>query len=115
MANYIWSGDHLKDIRVIDGDTIEVQFDLGFKIWTLQVLRFARINCAEKKDTIPYLKAKEFVEESLRTSKEIKIVTYYKGKFGRYLCDVFCDGVNLNNLLLEKGLANLYEQNKKRT
>lgn len=112
MNSYIWTGSQLKSVRTIDGDTIEVQFDLGFKIWTTQVLRFARINCPEKRTGKPYEEAKKFTESSINNCKELKIVTYYRGKFGRYLADVFCDGINLNNLLIEKGHAVKYEETK---
>jgi endonuclease YncB( thermonuclease family) len=33
--------------RVIDGDTIVVQVDLGFKVWAEKTLRLARINSPE--------------------------------------------------------------------
>ena len=55
--------------RVIDGDTLDVNIDLGFKITTVQRIRLARINTPEtynvKKDTEEYQKgmsAKQFVE-----------------------------------------------------
>ena len=33
--------------RVIDGDTLDVNIDLGFKITTVQRIRLARINTPE--------------------------------------------------------------------
>jgi micrococcal nuclease len=35
-------------IRVVDGDTIVVQVDLGFKTFVEKILRLARINAPEK-------------------------------------------------------------------
>ena len=47
-------------VRIVDGDTIDVVIDLGFKITTNQRIRFARINTPEtytvKKNSEEYQK-----------------------------------------------------------
>ena len=109
-------------IRVIDGDTIEVLFDLGLGVFKKAKIRFARIDTPEtygvKKESAEYIagkKATAFVIEWLeRHDNKIRVVTVKdkKGGFGRYLGEIYTredsEPVNLNDLLLSEGLAELY-------
>jgi endonuclease YncB( thermonuclease family) len=52
-------------------------------------------------------KAKRFVEEFFASAKEILITTTKPDKWDRYLTDTWVGKVNLNQLLLDKGLARL--------
>lgn len=108
MTSYIWPPEQVKAIRVIDGDSIEATLDLGFKLQSTQVMRLARINAPERNDKEKYEKAKKFVQEKLSDLKKVKIVSYKTGKYGRYLCDVFVSGVNLNKELVDGGYAIAY-------
>jgi len=108
-------------VRVIDGDTVVFDIDLGFSIWMQkESVRFAFIDTPEvrTRDLIEKAKglaAKEFVQErcddllaqgghfSLKTYKDV-------GKYGRFIAEImlnYPDGevINLNNLLLETGHA----------
>lgn len=124
---YLWSPERVTIQRVIDGDTIEVQLDLGFHTYTTKTLRLAKINCPEKRDREAWEKAKEYVINSVYevvtnpdsrsyeyTQREVKIITYKTGKFGRYLADIWVDGVHLNKELLEKGYAQPYGRKQNR-
>lgn len=102
--------------RVIDGDTIDVIIDLGFKITTAQRIRLARINTPEtynvKKDTNEYkdgLAAKQFVEQRLTANQNLLILETEKvtEKYGRYVGTVFLadSNISLNDELVDKGLA----------
>ena len=102
--------------KVIDGDTIDVVIDLGFKITTNQRIRMARINTPEtynvKKDTEEYqrgLAAKQFVDQRLAANKnEIKLEPEkITEKYGRYIGTIWLadSTVSLNDELVEKGLA----------
>ena len=80
--------------RVIDGDTIDIVIDLGFKITTFQRIRLANINTPEtynvKRDSEEYqsgLTSKQFVEERLAANNnEIKLETVkVQEKYGRYI------------------------------
>jgi len=102
--------------RIIDGDTIVCDIDLGFGIWLRdEHVRFARINSPEirtrdLKEKEKGLAAKEFVSFILATSKELKLKTLKsKGKYGRYVAEILVDGTNLNDLLVEEGLAKYVE------
>ena len=47
-------------------------------------------------------------------SEEIVIDSYGKGKYGRVLAEVWCDGINLNEQLLANGHAYEYDGGKKK-
>lgn len=102
--------------RVVDGDTLDLVIDLGFKITTLQRIRLRGINTPEtynvKKDSEEYkrgMEAKEYVLNRMEENKYEVIVETNKdvGKFGRYIGVIrFADSpVSLNDDLVEKGLA----------
>jgi len=116
--NYIYNTTQLIIKRVIDGDTIDIVFDLGFKVSTQQRVRLARIDAPELRSKDPKERekaqeTKKYVENKLKQCKELKVVTYKTGKFGRFLVDIFVDGKNLNNELVEKGLAKRYESKRR--
>jgi len=116
----------VKVVKVVDGDTIDVQIDLGFHIYHTVRLRFARINTPEihgpkaKVEREAGLKAKQFVEDYLYTAEKEQRPIYVqtkkdrKGNYGRYLAEIWIYDaasnkfVNLNDLLLAEGLAKPY-------
>ena len=106
--------------RVVDGDTLLVDIDLGMKIWVRdEKIRLYGINTPEiygvKKDSEEYEKGKQasdFVKELLPPGSEVTLRTYKdrKEKYGRYLAELtFIDPdgvvVSLNELLVNEGLA----------
>ena len=99
--------------RVVDGDTIDVELDLGFDVSLKKRVRFARINAYEtrlgKKTTAEEkeigLKAKEYVKNLIENkSVMLKSSKSKTGKFGRYIADVYYitdeKEVNLNDELV---------------
>ena len=99
--------------KVIDGDTVKVRFDLGFRVWTRQTLRLRGIDCPEA-GTAAGDEAKNFVRLQLKESQRIIVRSSRSDKYDRYLADVFIPkgeepdpetDVYLNNLLLETGRA----------
>ena len=94
---------------VIDGDTVVLYVDLGFKMYSRQKLRLRGIDTPELK-TPEGEKAKAFVEEILKRTKMITIKTYRKDKYDRYLADIFVGSkeVFLNQKLLDEKLAAAY-------
>ncbi len=109
--------------RVVDGDTIIVQVDLGFGITTRQYLRLRGIDTPEisksrrvalgSRETSAIdpagLKAKHFVESELKSVSYVTITSTKSDKYDRYLADVFYEKSKqeyfLNNELLKRGLA----------
>jgi micrococcal nuclease len=102
--------------RVVDGDTIDLIIDLGFKITTHQRIRLAEINTPEtynvKKDSEEYEKgmaSKNYVEKRLAENNNEVIIETDKltGKYGRYIGTIRLSDseVSLNRELVDKGLA----------
>lgn len=101
---------------IYDGDTIRVDIDLGFGlIFKDQALRLLGLDTPEIRgeEKALGLISKKFVEERIPVGSVIKIATEKdrKEKFGRYLATVFYgeDSKNLNEELLQNGMAKLYE------
>ena len=97
---------------VYDGDSITCDVDLGFGIWMKgQKIRLWGIDTPEIRgeERPDGLISQEWLENKIY-GKEIILKTYKdkKGKYGRWLGEVFLDGVNLNQQLLEEGLAEPY-------
>lgn len=101
----------IKEIRVIDGDTISGTVDLGFNIFTVNNFRLARINCPEiKGECRPKgLLAKKFTEDFISTQEEFIIHVHGKDKYGRWLATVINDdNIILNEELIKEGHATKY-------
>ena len=106
--------------RVVDGDTIDVTIDLGFRLYHKIRVRLAGIDTPEvrTKDGV-YLeekaagiRAKSHLVECIEKATEITLQTEKTGKYGRYLGVVYADGSNLNQILLDEGYAEVYGAEK---
>jgi micrococcal nuclease len=110
-------------VRVIDGDTIVCDIDLGFDTWIRnEHVRLLGINTPEvrTRDLIEKeagLEAKMYVEKFLKLhDNKVVLETAYDsgGKYGRTLAKVWVSDfdtdvmVNLNEKLLDEGLAIAY-------
>jgi len=102
--------------HIVDGDTIDIIIDLGFKITTNQRIRLKEINTPEtynvKKTSEEYKKgmlAKEFVQQRLLANNNEIIVETDKetGKYGRYIGVIWLadNETSLNDELVNKGFA----------
>lgn len=102
--------------RVVDGDTIDVVIDLGFKITTFQRIRLAKINTPEtynvKRDSEEYQKglaSKQYVEQRIAANNNQILLETEKvtEKYGRYIGTIILadSTTTLNDELVEKGLA----------
>jgi micrococcal nuclease len=99
--------------KVVDGDTIYGDVDLGFNIgYRKMEFRLSGINTPETKGATREagLISKQFVLDSVM-GKDVIIVTKRdtKEKYGRYLAEVFflvgAEWISLNKTLLDKNLA----------
>jgi micrococcal nuclease len=98
-----------KIIRVVDGDTVDAEVDLGFHVVITMKFRLAGINAPEMK-TAEGKKAKSALI-SVIEGKTVKILTIKdkQEKYGRYLAIILeNDKNNVNNWLVEQGLATPY-------
>lgn len=106
-------------LRVIDGDTLDVNVDLGFRVRFETQLRFKGLNTPETRGPSREagLISKAYVEQAVPPGTLIIINTYKLEKYGRYLAEVLyapgaktrlevlANARNLNQELLQRGLA----------
>ena len=99
-----------KITRVVDGDTVDVDIDLGFGVWLhKERVRIYGIDTPESrtrdKEEKKYgLMAKEFVKQFVK-GDSIKLTTQKydaKGKFGRILGDIIVDGTSLSDTMIKE-------------
>ena len=97
-----------------DGDTIDLEVDLGFSIKHKIRVRLAGVDTPELRGGTEESKelaieARDFVEEAL-SSDWVVVRTHKdkKGKYGRYIADIEFDGMDLAEQLLSLGLAEKY-------
>jgi len=104
-------------VGVYDGDTFYADIDLGFTTSKLkEILRLSRVDTPEVRGTekAEGIKVREYVK-ALILDKEVILKTEQdkKGKYGRYLAEVFFERegkwINLSDHLLEIGFAKLYQ------
>jgi micrococcal nuclease len=101
--------------KVVDGDTIDVDIDLGFNIFYSQRVRLAGIDTPEsrtsdKAEKILGLESKEYLKSKLKDAKLIVIKTEKPDsseKYGRILGWVYINGdtVSINDQMIEDGYA----------
>ena len=111
-----------KVVRVIDGDTVDVDIDLGFGVWLhKERVRIVGIDTPESRtrDKIEKrfgLLAKEFVEKFFKTDGDVILRTQKydaKGKFGRILGDFLCKGRALSIVMIDNHHAVAYHGQSK--
>lgn len=107
--------------RIVDGDTVDVDIDLGFDtILSKQRIRLYGIDTPEsrtrdKEEKFYGKLSAKFLKEQCKNSSEIFLKTYLdkKGKFGRILGELIVEGVNINKMMIEKYMAvEYYGQSK---
>ena len=102
-----------KVTRVVDGDTVDVDIDLGFGVWLhKERVRIYGIDTPESRtrdlEEKKYgLAAKEFVKEFVRDKGGSNIVLRTqkydaKGKFGRILGDIIVDNVSMSDTMIKE-------------
>ena len=112
-----------KVLRIVDGDTIDVDLDLGFKVWMRkQRIRLAGIDTPEsrtrnKEEKKRGLLSKAKLKELCPTGSTIKVKTELdkeRGKFGRVLGTLITmDDLNINQHLVENNYAVAYHGQSK--
>ena len=96
-------------VRVVDGDTFDLDVDLGFNMRTKQRFRLRGVNCPESRgiEKPAGLLCAEYVEFLLGDFDELTIRTFKADSFGRWLCDIEMNekGELLSECLCELGYA----------
>lgn len=108
-------------VRVVDGDTVDVNIDLGFGVWLNdERIRLYGIDAPESRTRDLEEKkygnlSKQYILDFL-LGKEVTLVTESydsKGKFGRILGDLYVDDVSLCESLVSSHNAVPYHGQSK--
>ena len=113
--------------RVIDGDTIDAEIDLGFDVSIKKRIRFMGINTPESRtrdleEKAKGLAAKDRLSNLLEGANTIELKSHGVGKYGRCLGELNIDVVdgkegvtmtNVNELLIKEGHAVEYHGGKR--
>ena len=108
--------------RVVDGDTIDVDLDLGFDIIYKCRVRLYGIDTPEsrtrnKDEKVRGKLAAKFLQNAISNGENVILQTQLKdskGKFGRVLASVVVDGININQRMVTNHLAVRYEGQSKK-
>jgi micrococcal nuclease len=102
-------------IKVVDGDTIDVDIDLGFSISYSQRLRLAGIDTPESRTTDKLekslgIESKDYLKSKFKDAKDIVVRTEKPDsseKYGRILGWIYVNGdsKSLNEQMIEDGYA----------
>ena len=105
--------------KVVDGDTIDANIDLGFDISLTKRIRFAGIDTPESRtrdleEKKLGLESKEWLKKALEGAKDILIKTEKPDsteKYGRIIGHLFINGqeTSLNNQMITSGYALAYD------
>ena len=106
-------------LKVVDGDTIDADIDLGFSISLEKRIRLAGVDTPESRTTdlkekAMGLESKEWLKKKLEGAKDIIIKTELPDsteKYGRIIGHLFINGQesSLNNQMINDGYALAYD------
>ena len=101
--------------RIVDGDTVDAEIDLGFDIIYKSRVRLYGIDTPESRTRDLDEKARgklasKFLEDHINKAGSVKIQTKLdkKGKFGRVLGVIVADEIDLNQAMIDNYLAVAY-------
>lgn len=111
QVNYVYFG---KIINVVDGDTVDMEVDLGFYVkvgerFRLSFINAAEMNSSDKEERALAIEALSWL--SAFKGLPVRVKSTKKDKYGRFLAEIFVEGdpVSLNQKLLDRGLAVPYK------
>lgn len=104
-----------KITKIVDGDTVDLDIDLGFNVTISHRIRLKDIDAPETRTTNLEekkrgLEAKVWLEEQLSREGEWIIETTKEDKYGRMLGTFYLVGepVTINERMLNEGIAKPY-------
>ena len=99
--------------RIIDGDTLDVDIDLGFSVkLTKQRIRMMGIDTPESRtrnleEKKRGLISKQYLLDKCPIGSTIRLVSHDKGKFGRILGSIYTEASeqSINKIMCDEGFA----------
>ena len=106
-------------VRVIDGDSVWIEVDVGFHMSYKYNFRLGGINTPELRSSDPIEKAKAYdakarLQELLPVGSQVQVATGKPGKYGRWIATIHTeaavalDQISVNQILLDEGHAVVY-------
>ena len=113
--DYIYNA---KIINVVDGDTLDLEIDLGFYTFVRERIRLSGIDTPEltspdKAKREAAISAKKFTETFL--NKKVTLQSFKVDKYGRFLAELFLsnDPISINQKLILGAFAVPYSGGKR--
>lgn len=91
-------------VRVVDGDTVDLLVDLGFRVLARQRFRLVGIDCPEARTPAGDL-ATAFTTHWLDEHPTLEVESHREDVYGRWLGVIRSGGENLNAALVASGHA----------
>jgi micrococcal nuclease len=101
-----WRYERAELIRVVDGDTIDMDIDLGFAVHVRERFRLARIDTPERSEA-GWAEATAALKYRL-TGAKLTADVKGRDKYGRWLVELYANGKNVNDTMLADRLAKPY-------
>ena len=101
-------------LRVVDGDTCDLNISMGFNTSIQERFRLLGVDTPEtfgvKKTSDEYKAGKaavDFVKTFFKQGDWVEVKVFFgrREKYGRWLCELFVDGISVNEQLLIKDHA----------
>ena len=109
-------------LKVIDGDTVDVEIDLGFDLTKKERVRLGGIDTPESRtkdleEKKLGLQAKDYLKSLIMNADKLIVRTEKDGKFGRMIGYLYMNPdatVSLNQMLIDEGFAWMYDGGTKK-
>ena len=109
-------------LKVVDGDTIDVEIDLGFDLTKKERVRLGGIDTPESRtrdleEKKLCLQAKDYLKSLIMNADKLIVRTEKDGKFGRMIGYLYMNPeatVSLNQMLIDEGFAWMYDGGTKK-
>ena len=98
-----------KVLSIHDGDTMTLRIDMGRRIYIEDSIRLYRINAPELSQA-GGKEARDYLRQLVPIGSTVRVQTFknIEDKYGRWLGDVWFEGVQINDRMVEAGHARLY-------
>lgn len=98
-------------LRVIDGDTVVIRVDVGFRMFAEMPMRLAFINAPEMNTDAGKESKAALLDQLNEVNFQVVVQTYKPiDKYGRYLGTIYAGDFNLNTWMLENHWAQEYKE-----
>lgn len=101
---------HATVIKIVDGDTVDLNVDLGFRIWNRDRFRLLGINAPEVVGAThdAGIAAKQHLEQIMPIDSAVVIHSekpVSRDKYGRWLARLFLGDKDINQAMIDDGFA----------